>query len=215
MELHEIDSLMNLFFDLDGTLLNSKPRLYHLFQYLVPSSTFTFDEYWQLKKDKINHRTILLRHFNYNEDEISRFEREWMTRIEDPQWLKFDAPIDGVTDFLKQLKPRHNIYLVTARQFEHELLHQIKQYGWEGLFNGIFVTAQKNQKHELIERGVVTSNKDWFVGDTGKDIETGKILGIRTAAVLTGFLSKARLSEYNPDIIIDSVLDLEFDKQSL
>ncbi|MFN9319674.1 MAG: HAD hydrolase-like protein, partial [Chitinophagales bacterium] len=26
---------MNIFFDLDGTLIDSRPRLYHLFQYLV------------------------------------------------------------------------------------------------------------------------------------------------------------------------------------
>lgn len=204
---------MNLFFDLDGTLLDSKPRLYHLFQHLVPSSTFTFDEYWQLKKDKINHRTILIKYFNYNEESISLFEKEWMSKIEDPQWLKFDIPVKGVSDFLKQLKAENNIYLVTARQFEHILLDQIKQHGWDALFTQIFVTAQKNQKHELIERGVITSNNDWFIGDTGKDIETGKILGMRTAAVLTGFLNKARLSEYNPDIIVDSVLDLDFNKQ--
>lgn len=212
MELHEIDSLMNLFFDLDGTLLDSKPRLYHLFQHLVPSSSFTFDEYWQLKKDKINHRAILHKHFKYDEKAISQFEKEWMSKIEDPEWLKYDVPIKGVTEFLKLLTVENDIYLVTARQFEHVLLTQVKQHGWDALFTGIFVTAQKNQKHELIERGVVTSNKDWFIGDTGKDIETGKILGMRTAAVLTGFLNKDRLSEYNPDIIVDSVLDLEFNK---
>jgi phosphoglycolate phosphatase len=184
-----------------------------LFQHLVPSSTFTFDEYWQLKKNKINHRAILIKYFNYSEESISLFEKEWMSKIEDSQWLRFDIPFKGVTDFLKLLKTENNIYLVTARQFEQVLLNQIKQHGWEALFTGIFVTAQKNQKHELIEKGVITSNKDWFIGDTGKDIETGKILGMRTAAVLTGFLSKDRLIEYNPDIIVDSVLDLEFNKQ--
>lgn len=204
---------MNLFFDLDGTLLDSKPRLYHLFQHLVPSSSFTFDEYWQLKKDKVNHRAILLRYFSYNEEQVNRFEQEWMTNIEHPEWLRFDIPVNGVTEYLELIKSRHNIYLVTARQFEHVLLNQIKQHGWETMFTQIFVTAQKNQKHELIARGVITSNEDWFIGDTGKDIETGKILGMRTAAVLTGFLNKARLSEYNPDIIVDSVLDLDFIKQ--
>jgi phosphoglycolate phosphatase len=204
---------MNLFFDLDGTLLDSKPRLYHLFQHLVPPSVFTFAEYWELKKNKVNHRTILLGYFNYNEEHVKDFEREWMTKIEHPEWLKFDAPINGVTDFLKSLKGKHNIYLVTARQFEQVLLKQMQQYGWEGLFTAIFVTEQKNQKHELIKAGASTNSMDWFIGDTGKDIETGKILGMKTAAVLTGFLNKERLAEYNPDIIVDSVLELEFNKR--
>jgi len=50
---------------------------------------------------------------------------------------------------------------------------------------------------------------DWFVGDTGHDIIAGKKLGIKTAAVLTGFLSKEKIEEYEPDIILTSVLNFK------
>jgi phosphoglycolate phosphatase len=50
----------------------------------------------------------------------------------------------------------------------------------------------------------------WIIGDTGKDIETGKQLNIKTVAVLSGFLNKKSLTEYNPDKIVDSVLQLQF-----
>ena len=44
---------MKIFFDLDGTLINSKMRLYSLFQELVSASNLSFDEYWNLKKKKL------------------------------------------------------------------------------------------------------------------------------------------------------------------
>ena len=54
---------MKLFIDFDGTLVNSKERLYNLFQFLVPSSGFSFDEYWARKKKGISHKVILLQEF--------------------------------------------------------------------------------------------------------------------------------------------------------
>ena len=57
---------MKIFFDLDGTLINSKIRLYSLFQELVPVSNFSFDEYWDFKQNKINHATILRKKFNFD-----------------------------------------------------------------------------------------------------------------------------------------------------
>ena len=45
---------MKIFFDLDGTLIDSKLRMYNLFQELVPQSNLTFVEYWEYKKNKFS-----------------------------------------------------------------------------------------------------------------------------------------------------------------
>ena len=71
------------------------------------------------------------------------------------------------------------------------------------------ITEQKHSKINIIKNNVIVKSEDWFIGDTGKDIETGKILGINTAAVLSGFLNKNCLIEYNPDIIIENVTKFE------
>ena len=63
---------VNIFFDLDGTLLDSRKRLYKLFQDLVLESNLTIDEYWELKRNKINHKTILIEKFGYTK--ISRYD---------------------------------------------------------------------------------------------------------------------------------------------
>lgn len=202
---------MKIFFDLDGTLLNSMDRLYRLFQHLVPASVLTYDEYWNLKRNKIGHEEILKNHFFYSDDQIELFKNEWLGLVEAPEWLSMDKPFEGVTAYLAEIKKAHEIYLITARQFEDRLFSQITGYGWHELFTKVFVTGGKRDKYELISESMETGPDDWFIGDTGKDIRTGKDLGMRTAAVLSGFLSKEKLQEYHPDIIINNITDFVSD----
>ncbi len=199
---------MKLFFDLDGTLLDSRERLYKLFQFLVPESTLGFDEYWELKRNKNNHRKILHNLFSYSEERTENFEKEWFAKIEQEEWLAFDKPFEGITDFLIAQKEIHQLYLVTARQFEEGVTFQLAACGWGGIFDKIFVTHQSEEKAGLIKGTIVTKKEDWFIGDTGKDIEAGKILGIKTAGVLSGFRNRESLEKYKPTVILNSVLDL-------
>lgn len=200
---------MKIFFDLDGTLFDSKARLYQLFQHLVPISNLSFDDYWALKMDKISHATLLKRKFAFTETELVNFEYSWMNLIEQPEWLALDKPLKGLKVFLEQLKKDNELYIVTARQFEDKLYEQLKQHQILSYFETILVTNQKKEKLDLISPFKVTKN-DWLVGDTGKDIQTGKQLGMKTAGVLTGFLNKKKLSEYNPDVLVTSIFDLDF-----
>lgn len=203
---------MNIFFDLDGTILDSRERLFRLFQHLTGHKEFSFDEYWDFKRSKINHATILTRKFGYSKEQISDFEKQWMELIEQPEWLSFDKPFKGVKEYLIKLKDKHTLYIVTARQSEDAAKRQIEDEGMSYIFREILVTYQKTDKATLI-RSVIPqlSPKDWMIGDTGKDIETGKELGIRTAAVLSGFLNKTMLEPYHPDIIADCVTHLKLD----
>lgn len=198
---------MNVFFDLDGTLIDSKPRLYNLFKKLVPISNLTFDEYWDLKSNKIGHQEILASKYNYSNEMFREFNEIWMNQIETKQWLDFDKPFHGITEFLMDFKKNnHSLFIVTARQSEVFTLKQIDSFGWNGIFKKVLVTQQKTDKVELIKNENIVLKEDWIIGDTGKDIETGKKLGINTAAVLSGFLNRKSLLLYNPDKIIDNVL---------
>ncbi|OCA71584.1 HAD family hydrolase [Chryseobacterium arthrosphaerae] len=203
---------MNIFFDLDGTLIDSRSRLYQLFQSLVPASELSFDQYWALKRSKISHKEILLSKFNYTEEQYSDFEKKWMSEIELENWLQLDTPFEGTADLLLNLSKKHALFVVTARQSESIAVEQIKSFGWENIFTKVLVTQQQQDKYDLIKDAVEITSEDWLIGDTGKDIQTGKSLGIKTVAVLSGFLSKESLLPYQPDIIIDTVLDLKIDK---
>jgi len=200
---------MQIFFDLDGTLIDSKPRMYKLFQHLVAGSKLSFEDYWNLKRDKVDHETILKKKFLYTTLETDRFKRAWLDAIELPEWLAIDQPFDGVTEFLSALKKKHQLYLITARQSEERTLWQIARLGWNFIFDEIFVTGLNKEKH-LAVRGMVLGDSGWLVGDSGNDIQTGKVLGLHTAAVLSGILSREKLMKYNPDVVVDHVLLLDF-----
>jgi len=198
---------MNIIFDLDGTLIDSKPRLYYLFKKLVPISDLTFDEYWDLKSNKNGHQEILSSKYSYSDKMFQEFSNTWMNQIETKQWLDYDKPFLGLTEYLMNLKKNNcSLYIATARQSEVNTLKQIDSFGWNEIFEKVLVTQQKSDKFELIKNEIKLSKEDWLVGDTGKDIETGKKLGINTVAVLSGFLNRESLLLYNPDKIIDNVL---------
>lgn len=200
---------MNIFFDLDGTLIDSRKRLYRLFQHLVSESTISYGEYWHYKRNRISAKEILINRFNYSENEFKVFREEWMCKIELPEWLALDTPFVGVFEYLNELKISHRLYIVTARQSEFNALAQIDQYGWRPIFEKVLVTGQKLEKYDLIVKTANVEKHDWFIGDTGDDIQTGKRLGIHTAAVLSGFMNKQCLLEYQPDLIVDDVLKLK------
>ena len=200
---------MKIFFDLDGTLVDASDRLYNLFQALVPESTFSKNEYWLLKRNKINHNVILHRDLGYSNYQVIEFQRKWMDQIELPEWIRLDRPFENVTNYLEALKHIHELYVVTSRQYVDVAVNQLQSYGWSDLFNDILVTRQVVSKSEMIRKFSVVST-DWMVGDTGIDILEGKRSGLLTAGVLTGFLNRERLEEYKPEIIVNTVTDLAF-----
>ena len=196
---------LNIIFDFDGTLIDSRERLFKLFSFLVPESNLNFEDYWNLKKQGIGHVEILESHFKYAQINIQQFQIKWHQEIEKQQWIDYDTPIFGVENKLKSLFENHQLHLVTARQSYEMAIGQINKFQWNKYFNNILVTKQEKEKSQLILENIKIQKEDWILGDTGKDILTGKTLQINTAAVLTGFLSEEKLKSYNPDIIIDSV----------
>lgn len=201
---------MKILFDLDGTLIDARKRMYELFNKLAPETNLNFDEYWELKRKKISHKEILLQTCSYSERQIEEFDNKWMDTIETPSWLELDTPIPGVTDFLIAAKAKHLLYIITARQNTVYTLNQIEQFGWSGFFEKVLITNQKIKKAGLIKDCLSVDHADWMIGDTGNDIQTGKVLGMKTAAVLSGFTSKEKLQEYKPDLIIESVVDFNY-----
>lgn len=195
---------MNIFFDLDGTLLDSRKRLYTLFQDLVPESKLSIDEYWELKRNKINHKAILMERFNRTEDDFVLFEKEFLAKIESFDYLQFDTPVYGAYETLNSLARKNNLYIVTSRQSKKNVFDQLKKLDLYKYFNDILVTEHKCEKVELIGKLEYQRN-DFIVGDTGYDILTGLKLGVHTMAVSYGFLNRQKLEEYKPEFIVDSL----------
>lgn len=195
---------MNIFLDFDGTLIDSRQRLYQLFQRLVPCSTFNFDEYWELKRNGISHQLILNNHFPNKDYDL--FMVHWMKLIETKEYLDLDIPIQGVSSYLANLRARgDDVYLVTSRQFVSGVVYQLEKFEWLDFFNELLVTQQKYDKRALVKPFLKKDVKGCLIGDTGEDIKTAKDLGLFSVGVCSGFLSKEVLETYKPDLLISDV----------
>jgi phosphoglycolate phosphatase len=201
---------VNLIFDLDGTLIDSRPRLYRLFQQLVPQSHLTFDGYWAFKQKKISNEAILVKEFSFDRVRIDRFVSEWMSKIEAPEFLALDQNFPSMHKTLKRLQSEATLYVCTARQTKEPVIDQLNRLGILSYFEDIMVTEQRKSKVELISLISSLGSRDWIIGDTGLDIQVGRELGIKTCAVLTGFLSEASLRQYMPDLVLDRAADFRF-----
>ncbi len=198
------EPVMNIIFDLDGTLIDSRMRLYRLFQQLVPASRLSFEDYWELKKNNLSHQHILADRFCFAPAAIGAFLTEWMDLIESPELLAFDQVFPEVGEALAGLSGHARLHLCTARQSRDASLRQLERLGLLRHFHQILVTGQVTEKVGLIREHIpALSSDDWIIGDTGKDILTGKALGIRTCAVLSGFMSGEALRRYAPDLVLD------------
>ena len=196
---------MNIVFDLDGTLIDSRQRLYRLFQQLAPAPALSFERYWDFKRSKVSNELILARELGFAPDAIALFVREWMALIESPAFLELDGNFDGMHATLARLRETATLHVCTARQLRAPALGQLERLGLLEYFDSVLVTCQSDSKEALIAAQLPQrSAQDWLIGDTGKDIQVGKALGMRTCAVLSGFLSRASLEPYAPDLILDS-----------
>lgn len=195
--------MIKIFFDLDGTLIDSKQRLYKLFCDLTNQNELDFNQYWTLKRAKTDHRSIMSEYLRSSEDEILLFERKWMRLIESDDYLSLDQPFDFTYNVLKKLTEKHTtIYLITARQNRGGVIKQLKNFKMEDYFKAILVTESLKSKAQLISENVDNlSSNDILVGDTGVDIQTAKQVGIRSFAVLSGFRNESILQNYKPDYL--------------
>jgi phosphoglycolate phosphatase len=202
---------MKVIFDLDGTLICSKKRLHELFCDLVKSRDLSFPSYWDLKFSGNSNQDILKNRFNYTADKINEFVSNWMRNIESDSYLGIDTLIYGAKAFLEEISQNNELYICTARQSVSQATKQLENLAISSYFQEVFVTEQRLTKEELlVNSGLQFNKQDWFIGDTGHDMTTGKKIGTKTCAVLSGFMSYPALASYSPDIIVSDITKFNF-----
>jgi pyrophosphatase PpaX len=71
------------------------------------------------------------------------------------------------------------------------------------------VKPAPNQLLIALEKLGANARDAAYVGDTTVDVLAGRSAGMQTIAVTTGFHSRKRIAESNPDVIIDDLEALE------
>ena len=126
--------------------------------------------------------------------------------------------IPGATETLKQISARGmKIGLVTLTHLKYlnDKLYPLKKAGVADLIESIIciedVPRVKPAPDSLIEcakRMNVSTAKCVYIGDSDIDIKAGRAAGMKTVGVLTGMDNYETLKKEDPDVIVDSVVDL-------
>ena len=198
---------MNIFIDLDGTLLDSRRRLHRLFCDLVQDERLSEEEYWKLKRTPRSHGYLLEQRFGWSPERIDEFSREWLERIESDDYLRLDVPYGFARIALERLAREARLYLLTSRQLEQQVRGQLERTGLLELFADVIVTGRARTKAQALrEFGVPLHSDDVLVGDTSEDIAAARELNIRAVCVANGFREASYLATYEPDCIYADLL---------
>ena len=205
-------TLTHIFFDLDGTLVDSSEGIHNgfvqTFERLglpVPSDkkirTFMGPPLEVTFKEEISEEGA---------DQAVKIYRDYYETKGQLEAHLYDG-IKEVLEYLSQ-DPNKKIYITTSKN-EPTALEMCEYLGITEFFDGIDgATPAAFHKADVLQRAIAenNANKDQsvIVGDTKYDMIGGKTVGIKTLAVTWGFGTNETLLAENPDFVADTVQEL-------
>ncbi len=207
----------HLFFDLDGTLIDSKRGIFNAVHY-------TLDKMGILAVNRPSDLNPFigppLRDSFRDLFNLTSADAESATKIYREYYSKtglYEYTIyDGIPEALKQLFERGFIISLVTSKAESYARLIIESTPFSKCFqtiSGCELDGRRSTKHELInytlhKLNIKPSADVLMIGDRYHDIRGAKLSGVSSAAVLYGYGSKNELLEEAPDLFINSPFEL-------
>jgi phosphoglycolate phosphatase len=203
-----------IFFDFDGTLVNSLPPAIDAMQEMLDEEGFPF----KTKEEISNFIGYGERPFVVGS--IGSEDEEDITRAKDSYYriygekLKDIKAYPQVKEILTLFKNKKKIIVSNKKdQFIKMILRNLNL---STLFTKV-LGEDSIEDHKpdptsinmLLEKYKIKPSRALFVGDMTVDIQTGRNAGTLTCGVSYGFDGKETLEKENPDFIIDNLADLK------
>jgi phosphoglycolate phosphatase-like HAD superfamily hydrolase len=206
--------------DLDGPVLDVSERYYRVYSdtlKLIGFKPLNKESYWDLKRSKVSETEIIAQSGTPDNDLTRNYLDIRAKRIECAEYLLFDQVWPGTLDTLKAVRSRQALALVTMRNSTELLALQLERLKLHDAFDcvlaagaGLVANDRGEQKAQLVRD--YYGNEDfmgWFVGDSEADIQSGRLLGLRTAAITFGIRTVDHLSAVLPDVLLHSPADFQ------
>ncbi|WP_290656309.1 HAD hydrolase-like protein [Anaerovibrio sp.] len=170
-----------LLFDLDGTLVDPRRRLYSLFVELTHSD-LSYTEYWKLKEAGLR-QSDMLYHIGYDGD-FSAFSKDWLKQVEREDLLRLDVLFTEVLDVIKRFHDQgRKLYVVTNRQSLSGTEKELDCLGIGCFIDDVITTYQRISKSEAVKQSEIKYGHGIFIGDSKEDMEAAANLGIQCVLV--------------------------------
>lgn len=210
---------MKIIFDLDGPILDVRPRYIHLYRSLAAKHGATGPlmadaDYWELKRQRIPEKEIV-RRSGLPDHHFAAYWDERMALIESEECLARDRLHPFFEETVKSLPHSADKYIATLRNRRAPLLIQLDRLGLTSLFAAILSeddnAGDAGAKENLVRRSGILDGYQgslYFVGDTEVDILAARNLGAVAVAVECGIRNRAALERGRPDALLPDIRGL-------
>jgi phosphoglycolate phosphatase len=204
---------VHLIFDLDGTLINSKPEIQEAFRKTfseVPASS-------AVDFDGIHFgatlNSVLETVYGQDTESISKAKKKF-TEIYDSSTYEKTLLYPDVADTLEMLHHTgHNMYIATNKRLKPTLrilerkniLRWFKTVKATDMVTGKVLSKQKMIELLCSENQIQTG---YMIGDTVQDIQAGRAVNLITIAAIYGYEPQELLRKENPTFAINSFLEI-------
>lgn len=200
-----------IFFDLDGTLVDSSERSYRVYKTILNNAGCPYlkkDAYVLIKRNRGSIKVLL----NSSRALLPEktFIENWLTLIEEPHFLSFDTNMPYARQLLQSISKLYTVSLLSARKNRALLKKQLSSLSIAPYIHSILPVPKSlcalEQKIAALSRNAHPG--DFIVGDTETDIRAGKSANLITIAATHGWRSPHILKKERPDFYIDSLQKL-------
>jgi len=204
--------IKGVFFDLDGTLLDTFDLIYESFKYVYQNF---FNQNITREEIYPHFGKPLIYSFGNLDaerlDQIIEAYREFNLKHHD-QMVK---PFPGVEETLRSLKEKKLKLTVITSKMKNTAIRGLKLFNLDPYFD-LVIGMEDTDKHKpdpapvklALEYLKLNPAECLMVGDSPHDMLSAKAAGVRTVAVKWTVIPWEELRKTNPDYIIDSLKDL-------
>ncbi|QZT35783.1 HAD-IA family hydrolase [Halosquirtibacter xylanolyticus] len=196
-----------ILFDFDGTLFNTQKAFEDCSNQLAIKYRFKMHESWDQFRD------MTASEFFSKVLKISWFQMPFF--ISDAKKLFREKihnvqPFEGIPELLKELSNFYELGIITSNS-EYTVSELLKEYGMD-IFQytcyDVSIFAKKGSIKKTIKKYNLDSKEILYVGDEHRDGKACNEANIPFIAVSWGFNSKRLLQTINPEVIVDSPVEL-------
>lgn len=212
-------------FDFDGTIIDIQFRLEAIYKHLVKEMKgVALNNYWESRRSGLS-EVDLVRKSGVDIKHMKKYDNLRSSFWDSPEYTKLDVLHTCVAELLTLLhKKRKRMILLTHREKQNTLLHQLENLKVKQYFSEIICTKKKLAENEIsstvdqfyaIEEKskYLLLNKERFqktvmLGDSPSDVQAAITAGVHSIAISAGLFNKYELLRWKPTFLFDSIEDL-------
>ena len=212
--------IKNIFFDLDGTLLDTSFDLAAAANAALEKLDFGKKRYtpeeikFIVGRGQDNYMRTIIPKELYSEENVTLLKNEYVHFYKN-NISNSTVPYDGIVELIDKLTEKGvKVFCLTNKNHDFTMLLLEKFFDLDkfakiqGIYDGIIPKPDPTCLNNIIHEFSLDKSQCLMVGDTENDIIVGDNAGIKTFGAAWGFKGREFLEKYNPTYMSENPLEI-------